>query len=251
MNEEEYFIKRIKDLADSAYRKNVYTNTGFLNMAQLSLFYREASIGCPVKWRVYGGSSYCERAIVMFGSVEEFGYEQEFPISCIHVRPSLKKFADKLTHRDFLGALINLGIKREVLGDIVIYDNEAFIFCMEDMAQFIKDNLDRVKHTVVKCEITKDVPDVWTDNIKEININGASKRLDVVVGEVYRLSRSQSQNLIREKKVFVNARQCENNSGLLKDGDTVSVRGYGKFIFVGENYISKKGRLNMTVKIFQ
>lgn len=252
MNEDEFLIKRLKDLADSAWRKNVYTNSDFLNMAQLSLFYSKAQTVCEDRkfYRIWGGSEYSERAIIMFGNEEAFGYDMSFPIACIHITPTLKKFADKLTHRDFLGALINLGIKREVLGDIIVRDNEAFVFCLDEMAQFIAENLDRVKHTSVRCKATMDIPNVWENNIKEQNINVASVRLDAVVGEVYKMSRSKAQEIIRLKKVFVDGHVCENNSRVLKEGEVISVRGSGKFIYAGLNYISKKGRSNVCVRVF-
>ena len=252
MKEEEFLLKRLKELSDSAWKKNIYTFTGFLNMAELSLFYKEAPSICASGhfYKVFGGMELCERCMIRFGSEESFGYDVPFPIACIHIRPTLKKFSDALNHRDFLGALINLGIKRETLGDIVIRDNEAFVFCVEEMAEFIVDNLDRVKHTSVKCCVTENVPEISRENLKECNINVPSLRLDCIVGEVYRLSRASAQGIIREKKVFINGRLCENNSCNLKAGDVVSVRGYGRFRFKGENYISKKGRVNAGVEVF-
>ena len=252
MKEEEYLIKRLKELADNAWKKNIYTNTNFLNMAELSLFYREAPSICAVKnfYRVWGGTQYCERCVIMFGNEEEFGFDIPFPIACIHVKPVQKKFADSLSHRDFLGALINLGIKREMLGDIIIKNNEAFVFCMDDMAEYIIGSLDRVKHTIVKCSQTVEIPDIWKDNIKKSSVNVVSLRLDAMVAEVYKMSRSMAQGLIREKKVFVNGRLNENNSGNIKEEDVISVRGYGRFIFKSVNYTSKKGRLNVAVEIF-
>lgn len=252
MNEDEFLLKRLKDLADMAWRKNIYTNTDFLNMAELSVFYTPARSVCNNDnfYRVWGGSEYSERAVILFGNEEEFGYDVTFPVSCIHIKPILKKFADKLTHRDFLGALINLGIKREVLGDIIVRDSEAYVFCLTDMSEFIAANLDRVKHTSVKCQVTQDIPDIWQDNIRERNINVASVRLDAVVGEVYRLSRGNAQELIRLKRVFVNGRICENNSRVLKEDEVISVRGFGKFIYSGLNYVSKKGRSNVKVREF-
>lgn len=251
MREEEFLIKRLKDLADTAYKKNIYTTTDFLNMAELSVFYTQARSVCVDErfYKVFGGRDFCERAIIMFGNEQEFGYDMPFPIAAIHIKPVLKKFSDKLSHRDFLGALLNLGIRREVLGDILVMENEAYVFCLEDMAEYIVNNLERVKHTCVKCEITKDVPDI-SANMKETNINVASQRLDAVIAEVFRMSRSASLELIRMKKVYVNGRLCENNSRMLKDDEVVSVRGYGRFVYKGLNYVSKKGRSNVKILIY-
>lgn len=249
---EEYIIKRLIDLKELAWQKSIYTKTDFLNLSQISLFYNNERIICNDKnfYRVWGGAKYCERVMIMFGNEELFGYEEPFPITGIHITPTLSKFSQKLTHRDFLGALINLGIKREVLGDILVHDNEAYVFCIEDIAEFIMSNLSTVKHTSVKCCVTKEIPQDWHNSIEEVRINVASVRIDAVVGEVFGFSRSSAQELIRQKQVFVNSTLCENNSRKLKEGDIISVRGSGKFIYVGLNYLSKKGRSNVTINKF-
>ena len=153
-------------------------------------------------------------------------------------------------HRDFLGALINLGIERDYIGDIIVKDNEAFVFCINKMTNFITENLDRVKHTSVKCVIYTGEMDNISSDIKEIELNVASLRLDVVIGEVYKLSRSQSQTKIREGKAFVNGRLMENNSYQLKPADAITLRGYGRFIFSDTMGVSKKGRPYIKILLY-
>lgn len=251
VNEDDFFIKRLKDLANTAWNKNVYTFTDFLNMAQISLFYNSKKDICNEDfYKVYGGYNNSERAMIMFGNEDAFGYAPSFPISFIHIKPLNKKFADELNHRDFLGALINLGIKREVLGDIVVGDNEAFIVCLEEMAPFIERNLTRVKHTSVNCELIDNIPDVYVDKVTEMLINVASERLDAVLGEVFKLSRNAAKELIGAGKVYINSRQCVTGKGALKEGDIVSVRGYGRFVFEGVKSISRKGRCNAKVGVW-
>ena len=80
------------------------------------------------------GTEGCERQMLRFGSEETLGYEEAFPISCVVIRPSAPKFAEELTHRDFLGALMNLGIERDVLGDIIVRDAVGYVFCEDAMA---------------------------------------------------------------------------------------------------------------------
>ena len=88
------------------------------------------------------------------------------------------------------------------------------------------------------------------EDLTEVKIQTASERIDGVMAKVYRLSRSESIELFRQKKVFVNGRLCENNSRLLKPGDRISVRGYGKFIYTEKQGISKKGKLNAAVLVY-
>ncbi len=239
--------KRIKELADKAYHSGIYTFTGFLSMSELSEFYeveRELSfISCSV----FGGYEGSERCMLRFGSVEEFGYEEEFPIVCLKIKPLMQKFADDLNHRDFLGALMNLGIERSTLGDIILKDNEGYLFCFKTIAAYIEENLTRVRHTSVLCKETQNFPMEKEEDLTEIKIQIASERIDSVVAKVYRFSRNESVEYFRQKKVFVNGRLCENNSYFLKEKDIVAVRGCGKFIFSGMQGYSKKGRLNAVV----
>lgn len=245
MNEEEQLKKRFADLADKAYSRDICTFTNFLGLLELNTYYNIEKELSYVDRSLFGGNNFCERQIVRFGNIET-----AFPIDCIHITPVLKKFSDELSHRDFLGALINLGIKRETLGDIIIMDNEAFVFCLNKISEFIVENLTRVKHTVVKCNITDTIPENAFNRIKVKEFNVASLRLDAIIGEVYNLSRSQSQNLIREKRVFVNGRITENNSYNVKPEDKITVRGIGKFIFGDTIHTTKKGRFFVDAHIF-
>lgn len=246
MNEEEQLKKRFKDLADKAYSRDICTFTNFLGLMELNSFYEISGSLNYVDYELSGGAEFCERKIVRFGSLQT-----PYPITCIHLAPSLKKFSDNLTHRDFLGALINLGIKRETIGDIIVKNNEAFVFCLNNIADFIIQNLDRVKHTAVKCMIAESVPDDSYIKITTHEFNVASLRLDAVIGEVYKLSRSQAQLVIREKRVFVNGHLTEHNSYILKPGDAVTVRKLGRFIFHDTARSTKKGRFFITIAIYE
>jgi len=248
MQEEQALKRRILDLANRCYQSNVYTFSGFLSMGDQALFYemeREVSF---VPWTLFGGGEDCERKMLRFGSEEMLGYEEDFPVSCLVVRPLMQKFADELTHRDFLGALMNLGIERDVLGDIIVRENVGYVFCEDAMAAFLQEHLDKVKHTSVICEIVKECPAAAKTEFLADELVVSAGRCDAVVAKVYNLSRSQSIRLFQAKKVFVNGRQCENNSGALKPGDAVSVRGFGKFIFDGILNETKKGRIRVEIR---
>lgn len=245
-SEDELIKKRILDLANKAYNRDICTFTNFLSLSDIDLFYQMKTDLSFIESTLFGGAEYCERQMIRFGS-----NETEFPISCIQIAPVQKKFADQLTHRDFLGALINLGIKRETLGDIILSDREAYVFCLKTIESFITDNLDRVKHTVVKCKLASEIPNEIINHLEEKEYNVASLRLDAIISEVFKLSRSQSQALIREKRIFVNGRIYENNSYILKPKDIISVRGMGKFIFGETVRNTKKGRCFVTISVFK
>lgn len=245
--EEQLFQKRLLDLAAQSYRNCQYTYTAFLTQSEQAVYFQLLGELGDVESKLFGGVEGCERQVLRFGGVESLGYESGFPICCIEISPVLAKFSDRLTHRDYLGALMNLGIERNTIGDIMQKEKCAYLFCLEKVSDFILDNLTTVKHTSIKCKKLEEMPEAVLPQKEQTNLVVTSMRMDAVIAKLYHLSRSQSLDLFWEKKVFVNGRQMENNSGVLKEKDTVSVRGYGKFICEGVSSQTRKGNLNIQV----
>lgn len=245
--DDKFLQNRIRDLANKSYKNNMYTFTDFLSLADANAYYSIESELNFVDKTVWGGAKECERVIVRFGSEEQLGYEEAFPITILHISALMKKFSDDLTHRDVLGALMNLGIEREVLGDINICDNEVYVFCLDRIVEYICENLSKIKHTSVVCKQVDEIPKILEKPVVEKAIQIQSERIDGVIAKVYNMSRSQCVLLFQEKKIFVNGRQCENNSYQLKAGDLITVRGYGRFTFVEISGVSRKGKLNAHV----
>jgi RNA-binding protein YlmH len=97
------------------------------------------------------------------------------------------KFADNLTHRDFLGSLMGLGLRREMLGDIIIKANVAYLVCLDTVSDFIINQLNKVKHTSVKCSLSTDIPTDVLPELKYEELIVSSERLDVLISAVYNL----------------------------------------------------------------
>lgn len=248
MNDEQILKGRLTDLAKRAYSQNIYTYSNFLSPAELALFEDIRSEVSYIRCETFGGNELCERQIVGFGSQEEFGYPGEFPIAVIKITPLLAKFSDDLNHRDFLGALMHLGIERDTLGDILIKDNTAYIFCLERIAGYICDELTKVKHTNVKCEKTStDIP-ALTPTLEYLEFPVASLRLDGIIASLLKCSRKEALSFFEEKRVTLNGRITGRNSITLKDGDIFSVRGYGKFIFDQAGGNTRKGKIYVHIR---
>ena len=235
--------RRMLDLADIADRRSQYTFTVFLNEAELAEFYEILPQLPPVGYTVWGGRENAERNMLRFGSLENLGYEEQFPICCVQVAPLQKKFADDLSHRDFLGAVMHLGIERQEIGDILVGEKEAYLFCTETMAEYICRELETVRHTSVRCTVVENPPEMLTEKRQEGEIQAASERIDGVISKICRISRSECSELFRRGLVFVNGRAIENTSYILKAGDKVSVRGQGKFEYCGIIGQTRKGNL--------
>lgn len=248
--EEKILQKRLLDLGNRSFSQNMYTFSDFLSLADQTLLWGMKEELRFTSFETFGGNSECERVMVRFGSVNDLGYEEEYPITCLEIRPLIEKFADQLTHRDFLGALMNLGMKREVLGDIFVQNKTAYLYCNENMAEYIMKNLDKVKHTHVTCKEVEDMGQCIVKEKMKKEVTVSSDRVDTVIAKVYNISRTKSLELFRSKLIFVNGRVLENNSYCLKKEDVVSVRGHGKFTYEGILYETKKGKICVHIGIY-
>lgn len=239
--EELIFKKRLLDLAKMAANKGICTYADFLNLNEISIFHSIKQELPNANYELFGGYLEAERKVLCFygdNSVEAFsGY-----ISCIRITPVNKKFSDELNHRDFLGSLMNLGIERSLIGDILVKENEGYVFVKASMSSFIMDNLTKIKHTTIRCELVgEDAPQIKPE-FETIRGTIASPRLDAIIALAFKASRTGILSLISGGKVYVDGKLIETNSYTLKEDETVSVRGHGKFIYKGLENQTKKGR---------
>ena len=172
MEKEDLLLKkRLEELARRSYTQNMFTFTDFLSLPELDLFYQNEPQLRFAGVTVFGGAEGVDRKIIRFGSQEDLGYEEEFPIVCIAIEPILEKFGENLSHRDYLGALMNLGIERENLGDIFIKGKNGYVFCLERIAEYILENLTQVRHTHVKLRILEHQEDFVQKDIEEMVVS--------------------------------------------------------------------------------
>ncbi len=232
--------KRFNELYNRAYEKSYNVFTEFLNLEEHSIL-SASYLPCTV----YGGYSQAERVVAGFGENIEY---RDFPIAYLVLSPVLQKFSDILIHRDFLGALMNLGIKREMLGDIIVADNCGYLICLSQIAPYIKDNLTCIKHTNIKVTQIDNLPDNIIREPEPTELVVSSLRLDVLISAVYKLSRSEASKLFATGKVFVNSKITENTSYQTKENDIISVRGFGRFVFIAQLRKTKKDRFVAEIK---
>lgn len=246
MDDEKLTERRFTELAQRAEARGVWTRTGFLTLYEQSAL-RRLRLSCP--YTLWGGTEMSERKIATFGSAELCGYDAPDPIVCLKIEPLSQKFAGALTHRDFLGALMSLGIRRETTGDIEILDNTGYLFCLDTAAAFIASELHEVGRAAVKCSITEP-PDKLSDKPDITEYVIASERIDAIIAAVYRLSRSEAKGLIEKEKVFISGRLVTGASESISEGEIISVRGYGRFIYEGIKRETRKGRLRVLARVY-
>ena len=239
--EEQQLEKHFRDLARTAYQRGLAVFSDFLNLNELNIFQSLRGEFSYLETETFGGYELAERQIAVFRPEAPVFYA-DYPVKCLKIAPLNAKFAEDLNHRDYLGAVLNLGIDRACLGDILVEEDAAYLFCLERMADFIRDNLIRIRHTSVYVEQVEAENFHYEPKYKEVSGTVASVRLDKLLALAFNASRSSLTGLIEGGKVFVNGKLVTSNGYEPKEGDLISVRGMGRFRFRETGGQSKKGR---------
>lgn len=238
---------RLTDLAARTEAQCIYTHSPFLSPEEQAVFLSLAQ-SFPVTARLDGGSESAIRKIAVFGSEADLGYAFETPIRVIRIAPRAEKFASELTHRDYLGALMGLGIDRGTTGDIIVRGKEAWLFCLDSVADYIVENLTQAGRTDLQCTIVdEDVPDL-APSFEHITGNVASERIDLVLASAVGGGREAIKRLMKEGRIFLNGQAVNSPGHHMKAGDVFVVRGQGKFIYDGITGTTKKGRCNIAIR---
>lgn len=250
--EEQIFRKRLLDLANTANNRGICIYSDFLNLNEQNIFISLKNDLPKIKYFTNGGFNDAERKILCFCGDDSVTEELEinYPIDCIKVVPLNQKFSDSLNHRDFLGAVLNLGLERGKIGDILINANEGYIFAHHGISEYITDQLIKVKHTMVSTSIIERQEFDYKPKYMEVTGTVSSVRLDSILAVAFHSSRSSLSGLIEGGKVYVGGKLVLSNSYTLKENDIVSVRGLGKFLYVGTSYQTKKGRYSVKVLLY-
>lgn len=250
MEKEEDILKnRLLELSKIAHIRGINTYSNFLNLAEQDFFHRFVKKDLYTSYKFNGGYELAERQIVSF-SPDALCYENNPPIIPISIRPKSIKYSDKLTHRDYLGTILGLGIERNKIGDILVDDNETIVFIHESLHTFISDSLTRVKNTFVEV-CTAEISEItYSPKFQEIRGTVPSIRLDAIISLVLNESRSKLIRLIEGGKVYVNGRLITTNAYKIQELDLISIRGYGKFQFDKIENTTKKNRIFVSIKKF-
>lgn len=247
MDKDDFLLKRIRELANLSYQRDIVTFTDFLNLNEQNQLAALKLQKSGVNVKLFGGYDHAERQMAAFYP-EAVNFSWEYPVDCLKITPKALRFSESLSHRDYLGAILNLGVDRSVVGDILIKDKEAWVFCLRKMSDFFIENLIRVRHTTVLVTRVEQAEEIPQPQFEAINGTCASVRLDALIGLAFQASRSSMVSFIEGGLVFVNGRLITSNGYEPKEGDIVSVRGKGRFIYDGVSRQTKKGRLGVRLR---
>ena len=155
-----------------------------------------------------------------------------------------------ISHKDYLGSLLSLGIKREKIGDIVIHENFCQVIVSFDICDFILMNLEKVSNNNVKLkEISREDIIYSKPKYKDVSFTVTSSRIDCIISGLYNISRQESSKLINNEKVQVNYEKITSCSKEIKAGCLISVRGKGRSQITSIGGLTKKGKIKVQGKI--
>ena len=249
MEKNEFFLKRIRELANLSYQRDIVTFSDFLNLNEQNMVSSLKQQFPQVVMETFGGYDNAERQMVAFHP-DALAFTWEYPIDCLKIEPKAIKFSENLSHRDYMGALLNLGVDRSVIGDIIVQEKAAWFFCQSKMTEFFLENLCRVRRTNILITKVNDPEEFPHPNLESINGTCASVRLDSLIALAFKASRSSMVSYIESGQVFVNGKLITSNGYDPKEGDIVSVRGKGRFIFDGVSHQTKKGRCGVRILLY-
>lgn len=243
-NEDEKLVgRKVQDLVKSCTYSSISRFTSFLNLREIELAKAELH---HQKWQAFsfwGGYPSAERQILgIFDMLllDESAAQGDFPISAIQILPlSTEK---QLTHRDYLGAILGLGIKRECVGDIIEQDGSTIVFVQASISSFILEELNQVGRISVKTNEYQYTQGDITTTFLQKKASVPSLRLDAVLSAILHVNRAQSANFITKGLVQINHMQITSQHYSVCENDIFSIRGIGKFKLEKVAGKSKKDR---------
>lgn len=233
-------VSKVIDTANLALKHFEAKFTHFLDPASALFVQKNLHFDADLLTELWGGREGAERQMLCCAPQWSEVTKHDFPIACIRSQGSP---FNSLSHRDYLGALMGLGIVRAQIGDITVIGSEAYIFCGQDIAAYIIQNLSKVGADGVKLErIECSEAPAKEEQTETVTAAVASLRLDAVLAGALNISRAASFELVKSCRVQVNFESCVNLSKILSAGDLISVRGFGRLRVSEIMGTSRKGR---------
>ncbi|MEG1311300.1 MAG: YlmH/Sll1252 family protein [Romboutsia sp.] len=239
---------RVIDKVNSTLKSYDSKYTDFFNPYEIKNAISILNSNSNIKYTIDGGYDMCERSTIFIYPFYMEYKDIENKLKFIKVEGNFK--FKSISHKDYLGALMNLGIKREKVGDIIIHENFCQIVVSGDICDFIIMNLNKVsKNNVSVSEISKQEIIPSTPNYKDVSFTVSSERLDCIISGLYNISRQDSVKYINNERVQVNYEKITSTSKEIQDNSLISVRGKGRAKIVQIGDITKKGRIKIQAKL--
>ena len=252
MTENELLLARVEDCITACDESYLITSTNFLDIYQQSTVIEYLKKRSEVKYEFYGGFDDSERKTAVFfpDYADGVDYIKEnsdlSPIVALNIK---KDSFSSLSHRDYLGAVMGLGIRREAVGDIIVSDKGCSMAVIKSVAPYIKENLTSVGRGSVKVEISESFDNTGSEAVFETKrCYVSSMRLDAVVAVAFSLSRNTAAEKIRRGEVLMNGVVMSKPDIRVPFGAKLVIHGSGKVIIDEDVGVTKKGRQAFLIK---
>ncbi|MEG0753521.1 MAG: YlmH/Sll1252 family protein [Angelakisella sp.] len=238
-------LARVEDLAAQCQRSQKPVFLGFLDTAQQTLVRNKLKY-TGLDFSFWGGYDDAERVFVgIFPSAKN--NNEVFPIRCLEFIWR----QESLSHRDFLGSFISLRLRREVIGDICAEAGRCITFCTDHAAELILSEIVKIGRVGVSVTEIPQGTAAPEKNFLPVFGTVASLRLDCIVAFLGNLSRSNASKLISSGLVALNGIAVNSCDKTITQDDKISIRGIGKFIFDGQDGVSRKDKLRLKFRKYQ
>lgn len=254
--EDKLLISKMLDKIELSKSKNKIEYTDFLDMYQKHLLEKILKQEKVENYIISGGAEDTERNIIVFypeklKTVAGINYKKILPIVCIRINLP-KEMYGKYSHRDYLGGLMKLGIKREKVGDIFVFEDGADILILDEISKFLLNNISSLtRFSKSDIEIVN-IDDVREKKIEkeELRIIVPSMRLDAIISELLRTSRGKAEEIINGQRVFVNFENIDKLTKQIRENDLITVRGKGRFDITKIEGTTRSDRIKLIVNKF-
>ena len=247
--EDRLVVAKLLDKAALAVKTNKLVRSDFLDPHQVSLAQNVLGSLTACDYTFYGGFPGAERAITVFRpDFTDEDEQEQFVGKVLTILEIVPNARGSLSHRDYLGALMGLGIKREVTGDIIVADEKCSIIVLSEIAGFISENLFKVGNTGITLRILNTMESVPDPKAAEIKTTVAALRLDSFCAPAFGISRSKAVDFIKAGRVNLNWETIQNPDKVVNEGDTVSLKGKGRAVLEKVGSRTRKDRITINIK---
>lgn len=244
-NDEKLLINKIIDMNEISQTRYQPVFSFFLDERQQMIAKLVMQREHIENFEFFGGYDTAKRKVLCIYPEYVIPQKADYPFTAVTIKHRL---VDRISHRDILGSLMGLFIKRETIGDILVTSNEEdYIFIYNSVLPVVMDELIKVGSKGVSCSIGFDEDKIPVDKYTQISGFVSSLRIDSILSVALKVSREKAANIVSSIGVDVNYVNITSKSELVEEGDVFSVKGYGKFYLSQINGTSKKGRIHITI----
>jgi len=235
---------RIMDLASQVMKKHEPAFSDFMSPEDQDVAVKILMQIPDVQFDMFGGYPEAEYMVVGVFPDWMMHTKADFPLHIVDI-----KMKEETSHPSVMGSVLGLGIKREKIGDIIVYDDVIQVVSGGAMADYIGTHLRKIgKHKAEASVFSIDHIKPKEPEYESFSTTVKSLRLDAIVSAGFNMSRGKAADLIKQERVKVNYRYITSVSVQLKEGDLISVRGKGRLVYAGDDGTTRKERIRVQLK---